>query len=313
MPLNESRSSDNFLGLSSDVVDVLLVLLHPGDIISQGTEFISGSGSVISQVSGKLLPVGGVLVDTKLQVLAELLVELLEVVLVLRQLLNQLKNLLDKILPDDLENLVLLEHFSGDIERKILRINNTLDKVEVLWDELLAVVHDEDSSNVQFDVVLALLVLEEIEGSPLGDEKKSSELQLTLDRKMFHSQMLLPIIGQRFIKFSVLLAGNVIRSSGPNWFGLVQLFILGVLLLDFLLFLLVFVIFVSLIIAAHILNLWFIFLLFLLSFLLLFISLIVADFLLALLLDQESDGVTNELGVLLDDEADEGAREGSQR
>merc|ERR1719474_1474662 len=227
MPLNESGSSDHFLALTSDVVDVLLVLLHPGDIISQGAEFISGSGSVISQVSGKLLPVGGVLVDTKLQVLAELLIELLEVVLVLRQLLNQLKNLLDKILPDDLKNLVLLKHFSGDIKGKILRINNTLDKVEVLWDELLAVVHDEDSSNVQFDVVLALLVLEEIEGSPLGDEKKSSELQLTLDREMFHSQMLFPIIGQRFIKFSVLLAGNVIRSSGPNWFGLVQLFILN--------------------------------------------------------------------------------------
>merc|ERR1719474_434430 len=282
MPLNESGSSDHFLALTSNVIDVLLVLLHPGDIISQGAEFISGSGNIIPKVSGELLPVGGVLVDTELQVLAELLIELLEVVLVLRQLLNQLKNLLDKILPDDLENLVLLEHFSGDIEGKILRINNTLDKVEVLWDELLAVVHDEDSSNVQFDVVLALLVLEEIEGSPLGDEKKSSELQLTLDREMFHSQMLFPIISQRFIKFSVLLAGNIIWSPGPNWFSLVQLFILGVLLLDFLLFLLVFVIFVSLIIAANILNLWFIFLLFLLSFLLLFISLIVADFLLAL-------------------------------
>jgi len=43
----------------------------------------------------------------------------------------------------------------------ILRL--TLDKVEVLGNEVLAVVHDEDTANVEFDVVALLLRLKEVE------------------------------------------------------------------------------------------------------------------------------------------------------
>merc|ERR1719323_719083 len=282
--LDEGRGCDNLLALPGDVVDVLLVLLHPGDIISKRAKVVSAGRSVISQVSGQLLAVGRVLVDSKLQVLAELLVELLEVVLVLRKFLNELENLLDQVLSDDLEDLVLLEHLSGNVERKILGVNNTLDKVEIFWDEFFTVVHDEDSSDVQLDVVLALLVLKEIKRSSLGDEEQSSELKLTFNREMLHGKMLFPVIGQRFVEFSVFFTGNIIGSSGPDGFGLVQLLIFCILLLDGLLFLLVFIIFilVSFIIGANILDLWFIVLLFLLSFLLLIFSLIVTDLLISL-------------------------------
>ena len=50
---------------------------------------------------------------------------------------------------------------------------------EVLGDELVTVVHDEDSAHVQLDVVLLLLVLEEVEGSAARHEEQSAELQLT--------------------------------------------------------------------------------------------------------------------------------------
>ncbi len=36
-----------------------------------------------------------------------------------------------------LQNLVLLKHLAGDVERKVLAVNNALDKVEVVGDELL--------------------------------------------------------------------------------------------------------------------------------------------------------------------------------
>merc|ERR1719323_2448094 len=300
--LDEGRGCDDLLALPGDVVDVLLVLLHPGDIISKRAEVISAGRGVVPQVSGQLLAVGRVLVDAKLQVLAELLVELLEVVLVLRKFLDELENLLDQVLSDDLEDLVLLEHLSGNVERKILGVNNTLDKVEIFWDEFFTVVHDEDSSDVQLDVVLALLVLKEIKRSSLGDEEQSSELKLTFNREMLHGKMLFPVIGQRFVEFSVFFTGNIIGSSGPDGFGLVQLLIFCILLLDGLLFLLVFIIFilVSFIIGANILDLWFIVLLFLLSFLLLIFSLILPDLLISLLLYKKSDRVSNELRVLLD-------------
>jgi hypothetical protein len=88
-------------------------------------------------------------------------------------------HLFDEILPDDLENLVLLEHLSADVEGQILGVDDTPHEVEILGDDLLAVVHDEHSPHVQLDVVLLLLVLEEVEGCALGNEEQSAELQLT--------------------------------------------------------------------------------------------------------------------------------------
>merc|ERR1719470_10451 len=107
---------------------------------------------------------------------------------------NKLHDLLYQVLPDDLQDLVLLEHLSGDVKGEILRVNDTLDKVEVLRDEILAVVHDEDPPHVQLDVVLTLLVLEQVEGSSLGDEEESAELKLTLHGEVLDSQVLLPVV-----------------------------------------------------------------------------------------------------------------------
>ena len=102
--------------------------------------------------------------DTELDVLAEGFVELGEVVLVLRDLGEEVKALLDKVLADDLEDLVLLKRLTGDVQRQILGVDDTLDEVEVLGDELLAIVHDEDAADVELDVVALLLGLEEVEG-----------------------------------------------------------------------------------------------------------------------------------------------------
>ena len=102
--------------------------------------------------------------DTELDVLAEGLVEFGEVILVLGNFGEQVKALLDDVLADDLENLVLLQGFTRDVERKILRVYDALDEVEVFGDEVLAVVHDEDAADVELDVVALLLGLEEVEG-----------------------------------------------------------------------------------------------------------------------------------------------------
>ena len=81
------------------------------------------------------------------------LIELGIVLLVLCDLIEELQALLDDVLLDDLQDLVLLEGLSGDVEWQILRIDDALDKAQVLWDELITVVHDEDSPHVQLDVV----------------------------------------------------------------------------------------------------------------------------------------------------------------
>jgi hypothetical protein len=76
-----------------------------------------------------------------------------------------------------------------------------LDEVEVLWDEILAVVHDEYAAIIELDVIALLLGLEKIKWRtddihelltrgvdestlPLWNEKYSLELKLSFDGEM---------------------------------------------------------------------------------------------------------------------------------
>ena len=130
----------------------------------EGRQLLLRLGRVEAQELSELAAVLGVFVDTELNVLAERLVELVEVVLVLRDLGEEVHALLDNVLANDLEDLVLLEGLTRNVEGQVLGVDDTLDEVEVLGDEVLAVVHDEDAADVELDVVALLLGLEEVEG-----------------------------------------------------------------------------------------------------------------------------------------------------
>lgn len=192
--LNERRVLGGGEGFSGEVVDRLLDLGHAGDVVLERSLLLQRLGGVEAEELGELLAVGGVLMNTELDVLAKGLVEpgcrrgrcqrcntlspgksavqdsLVEAVLVLGNLGDHLQGLLDDVLADDLQDLVLLKSLTRDVERQVLRVDDTLDEVEVLWDEVLAVVHDEDTANVELDVVALLLGLEEVERC--ADEQK---------------------------------------------------------------------------------------------------------------------------------------------
>lgn len=117
-----------------------------------------------TQEFSKFAAVLGILMNTELDVFAEGLIELLEVVFIFSNLREQIHALLDDVLADDFEDLVLLECLTRDVERQVFRIDDTLDKVEVLRNEVLAVVHDKDTADVEFDIVALFLALKQIEG-----------------------------------------------------------------------------------------------------------------------------------------------------
>ena len=79
----EGRGGNGCLRLASDVVDALLALLHASDVLLKRDQFVAGLGGVEAEEISNLVTVGGVLVDTKFEVLGELFVELLVVVLLL--------------------------------------------------------------------------------------------------------------------------------------------------------------------------------------------------------------------------------------
>merc|ERR1711892_1356932 len=143
--------------------------------------------------------------DSKFQVLAKLLIKLFECILVLSNFLNLLHTLLDNIFPDNFQNLVLLKHFTRNVKRQILGVNNTLNKGQIVWNQILAIIRDEHSANIKLDVAFRLLVFKLVKGSPLWNEQKCSEFKLTFNREMLYRKMFLPIIGKRFVEFSILL------------------------------------------------------------------------------------------------------------
>merc|ERR1719329_1297739 len=265
--------------LASDVVNVGLALLHAINVLLEADQLVTGLGSLVAEELGNLDAVGGILMDTELEALAELLVELLVIILLL----------------DDTENLVLLQGLTGDVQRKILRINNTLDEVEPLWHQLLAVVHDQHTTHVELDVVALLLGLEEIERSTTRHEEESTELKLTLNAEVLHRQVILPVVGKGLVERCILLVGHILGLAHPQWLVLVELLplvghlldLLGLLLLGFLLLLLI--------------NLLDLRLIGLLAFLLLllFLFLGIGHFLLLGLLHVQLNGEANELGMLL--------------
>merc|ERR1719420_2032950 len=284
--LQEGGVLHGHLALSGDVVDVLLVLLHPGDVVLKRGELVPRLGGVVPKELGELVAVLAVLVDSELEVLSEGLVELGEVVLVLGNLVEHLEALLDKVLLHDLEDLVLLEHLTRDVQWEVLRVHDSLDEAQVLWHEVFAVVHDEDTPDVKLDVVGLLLVVEHVEGGPLGGEEHALELELPLHGKVLDRKVLLPVVGEGLVEGGVLVLGDLLGVPHPDRLLLVHQVPLVRDLLDLLLLWLV----VDLLDLA---------LLLLTLLLVLLLSLVVAHLLLGGLLSPQGDGVRDELRVLL--------------
>ncbi|SRR6266436_723127 len=220
---------------------------------------VNGLRRMETQELSKLATVLGILMNTELEVFAEGLIELLGVVTVFSNLREQIHALLDDVFADDFEDLVLLKCLTRNVERQVFRIDDTLDKVKVLRNEVLAVIHDEDTADVEFDVVTLFLTLKQIERCtrtrlemvgmqsddgdlPLRDIKDSLELKLTLDGEVLDSKMVLPVVGKRLVEGPILFWRDVVRVTRPDRFRLVELLVDLALLLDLLfLFLLGFV------------------------------------------------------------------------
>jgi hypothetical protein len=124
---------------------------------------ISRFGGEKAKEFSELASVLRVFVNAEFQILAKRLIEFGEVILVLGDLAEDVHAFLDNIFADDFQDLVLLERLTGDVERKILRVDDAFDKVEVFGYKILAIVHDEDAADIEFDVIALLLAFKKVE------------------------------------------------------------------------------------------------------------------------------------------------------
>jgi len=167
-----------------------------------------------------------------------LLVELVLVFLVFGYLREHLHALLYQVLLDHLQDFVLLQVFSGDVERQVLGVDDTFDEVQPLGNQFVAVVHDEHSAHLQLDVAFLLLGLEQVKRCSLGHEQQRLELQLTLHREVLDGQVVLPVVRQRLLEGALLFLGHLRRLAHPDWLLLVQVLLFVGHFLDFLFLLL---------------------------------------------------------------------------
>lgn len=72
------------------------------------------------------------------------------------------------------DHLMRKEINQGRLREQCMRLT------QVLWDEFITAVHNEDTPDIQLDVVLFLLVFKEVKWGPTGDEQKCPEFQLSL-------------------------------------------------------------------------------------------------------------------------------------
>mmetsp|Transcript_16272 Transcript_16272/g.29323 ORF Transcript_16272/g.29323 Transcript_16272/m.29323 type:complete len:725 (-) Transcript_16272:113-2287(-) len=283
--LKEGGILDGLAALTSNVINILLGLLHTSDVVLETGDLFTRLGGVVSEEVGQLSAILRVFMNAELEVLAERLVELVVVVLVIGNLTEHFEALLDNVLLDHLEDAVLLEHLTGDVKGEILRVNNTLDEVEPLRDDVLAVVHDENAADIKLDVVRLLLLVEHVERSTARGKQNRLELELTLNTEVLDGKMVLPVIGNSLVEGRVLLIGDLFGITHPNRLLLVKErpFMLDLLHFGLLLLLLLLLLF-----NVALLFLW-----------LFFFRLLLLDLLIYSLLGPKGDRVADELTMLL--------------
>merc|ERR1719506_301282 len=197
--LDERGRLDSLLRLTGDVVDVLLLLLHASHVVLERGHLVTGLGGVVPQELSELGAVLAVLVDTELEVLAELL-----------------ERLLDEVLLDHLKDLRALEHLAGNVKREVLGVDDALEEAQELGDEVLAGVGDEDTAHVELDVALLLGRLELVERGALRDEDHGLELELALNREVLDSEVILPVVANVLVEGGVLLLGDLLGVTHPE-------------------------------------------------------------------------------------------------
>lgn len=80
---------------------------------------------------------------------------------------------------------MLLERFSGNVQRKIVRINDAFYESKVFRHHLLKIVRDKDAAHVQFDVVcMFAVIVEHTTGGSLWDKQDGSECDFSFGNEV---------------------------------------------------------------------------------------------------------------------------------
>ena len=199
--------------VAGNVVDLLLVRLHPADVVRQGRVLPVRVGRLVAQQRRDLVLVVEVLGNPGLEDRAELPVEGL--VFFRLHFRQEIQDLLDQVLLDVPDEGILLEDLAADVQIEVRGIDDALDEGQVPGHEFLAVLHDEDPLGVELNPVF-LLLGEEIEGGLRGDVQKGAVFRRPFEFQVEVGQGGIPVMADVAVEFVVLLVGDLLLALGPD-------------------------------------------------------------------------------------------------
>ena len=185
---------------------------------------------VHQQILQQLLVRAVLNISTVLDLTAERCPELLIILALILLHLEQLTlDLLLKALRNGLQMAVVLQHFTGDVERQICRIDHAVYKAEMIGQQIRAFVHDEYAVGVQLQTLLIVL------GVVVHRRVRRDEQHCRVRYRAFHTgmdvaQRRLIIVELLRIEAVVILVLQLLLGLLPDRNHGIEGLILGVLL-----------------------------------------------------------------------------------
>jgi hypothetical protein len=84
-------------------------------------------------------------------------------------------------LTNDLEDCVLQECLTRDVERKVFRVHNTLDKVEVCGDKVLTITHDEHAADIELMLLRFFLDSRRSNGALASHDMNAEKMRIAYE------------------------------------------------------------------------------------------------------------------------------------
>ncbi len=212
--------------LAGQVVDGLLLGLHPRDVVGQRGRF----GGLGRREQAKLQQ-GALLVGFAEEALLEDPSELVPegavgLGPVLLHLFEGGGDLAGQALADGPDLAILLQDLARDVQREVLGVHHPAHEAQVIGKKLLAAVHDEDPLDVELHAPASIRD-EEVQRGLGRDEEQGLELEGALALHRDRLQGVRPVVGDVPVELVVLLGLDLIGRTGPQGLHGVQGGVLG--------------------------------------------------------------------------------------
>ena len=222
--------------VAGSIVDDLLVLEHALGILGQGNHLLF-LGRPEQQQVGELIGLHAIArVDAVLKTAAKVLKELLVgLTVVVTHILKVGGNLLFHALGDGLELTVLLQRLARDVERHVGGIHDAADKVVVVGQQVVALLHNQHVGAVERQALLVVLAVQ-IERGAARHKQQGVVLERTLGMEADSACRIVKVVERGLVELVVILLLNVgaalfpDRRHGVDGFELLVVLVLGLVI-----------------------------------------------------------------------------------